>query len=190
MWLIKYLKVTIPDNSCQRLIQRSLMLNITETIDKDKITIAVNNCSAFKTALFLILLFHHKGFFDLWEHGNYSFSCCSFRCVYGKCTAFIISLVIVDQCMIYTDRIIFQVNIAPSQTGDFTYTHSCPKHDNKDRIPSVILSLLAKIRFKQFLLRNCKSTSFCYFKVTSLFKLFQSVIGRIITKIIVLNSKL
>jgi len=87
MRLIEYLKVTIPDDSAQRLIQRPLMLNITKTIDKYKITIAVNNCSAFKTTLFLTLLFHQKGFFDLREHGYYSFSCCQFRRVYDEYTS-------------------------------------------------------------------------------------------------------
>ena len=54
--LIKNFEMTITDNSAKRLIQCPLMLNISEAIHKNKITITVDNRCTLNAKLFLKLL--------------------------------------------------------------------------------------------------------------------------------------
>ena len=71
--------VAVPDDAPDGFVQRSLMLRIPESIDKDEIRIAINRSRTADTSSHLVLSLFQKRFFDVSQHGNLPNSCFGFR---------------------------------------------------------------------------------------------------------------
>ena len=115
--LQKLLIVTVTNYAADCFIQCSLMLRISEAIDKDKICISVNGSDTMKIKQLLPFLFHYNCLFHKTEHWHFSFSSRSFRRIDIKVATFfttISTVVIVNQSMIYINNIVLQIDITPS----------------------------------------------------------------------------
>lgn len=120
----KLLIIAITDNTSDCLIQSRLMLRLTEAIKKYKICISIYCCFAVNPWQLLSLLFHNKCFSNKIKHWNLPVSrFCLWR-IYIEVAAFLAfrsSMVIINQCMINVYNSLFQINVAPSESSNFSY---------------------------------------------------------------------
>ena len=100
---IKYLEIAVSYNSSKGFIKCALMLNITKTIYKYKISITINNCFTLNSTFFLIFLFHEESFFYDWKHRNCSLTCFCLSGIDCKNLSCLCSGAIIYQCMIHID---------------------------------------------------------------------------------------
>ena len=113
----KLLIVTVTDYAADCFIECSLMLRISEAIDKDKICVSVNGSDTMKIEQLLPFLFHYNCLFHKTEHWHFSLSSRSFRRIDIEVAAFFASIgavVIVNQSMIYINNTVLQIDITPS----------------------------------------------------------------------------
>lgn len=108
--------IAVPNDAPQSLVQCTLMLYSTKTVDKDKIIIAVNAGGAMGVGQPLIFLFHQKGFFYLRQHRNLArtrFGLGTVDIEGAACIFNLLPVVIVDQRMVNSNDFFFKINIFP-----------------------------------------------------------------------------
>ena len=149
--------IAVTDDTTDCFVKGCLMLRLSKTVKKDKISISVHNSFTMNIKQFLSFFFHKECFFDEIQHRNLAFSSRSFRGIDIKITATLASLgtvVIVNQCVVHINYTFFQINIAPSETRRFSNTKPCSNQHCKNRIPQTCRRCILQITQEQFLFRS------------------------------------
>ena len=68
--LFQHFQIAVPHDPGDRIIERSLMLDLSVPVDEDKAFVSVDVAPADKTGFLLILFLHLEGFSDALRHGN------------------------------------------------------------------------------------------------------------------------
>ena len=109
--------IAVTDNTTYCFVKGCLMLRLSKTVKKDKISISVHNSFAMNIKQLLSFLFHKECFFDEIQHRNLAFASRSFRSIDVKIATTLTSLgtvVIVNQRVVHINDTFFQINVAPS----------------------------------------------------------------------------
>ena len=112
--VIKYLTVTVSDYPSQSLVERSLVLGVSETVYENEIRIAFNGCPTRNSVFSLKLLFFEKSFLNDIHHRYFALAVFGLWCVDAKRATVAFAVVIIDKRVIDVDASFFKVDIAPT----------------------------------------------------------------------------
>ena len=109
--------IAVTDNTTDCFVKGCLMLRLSKTVKKDKISISVYNSFTMNIKKLLSFFFHKECFFDEIQHRDLAFASRRFRGIDIKIAATLTtvgSMVIIYQRMINIDNSFVQINVAPS----------------------------------------------------------------------------
>ena len=143
--------IAVTDNTTDCFVKGCLMLRLSKTVKKDKISISVYNSFAMNIKKLLSFFFHKECFFDEIQHRDLAFASRRFRGIDIKIAATLTtvgSMVIIYQRMINIDNSFVQINVAPSETRCFTNTKSRSNQHRKNWIPQTCRRCILQIAQK------------------------------------------
>ena len=136
------------------------MLHIAVAVHKDKIVIPIDTGLAFDAVFLLVLTFQLECLSDALNHGNLTPSRFGLRRVDAVVGSKLITVIVVDQGVIHTDKPIFKIHIPPAKARDLSDSHARVEQDIEDRIPMSIGFILHHELEEQLLLRYSQSFPF------------------------------
>lgn len=156
VWVFcQFFIVAVSDNASNCLVQRSLMLAFTKTVDEDEVRVTVHRYRAMNPGFLLIGTFLFKGFLHEVHHRNGTNASFCFRRVAVEVATFlasvVLTVVVVDERVIDGNRAFLKVNITPTQTGGFTYAQTRSQHNRENRIPVLVLRCFGKVEVSESL---------------------------------------
>lgn len=170
----KYLIVTVPRDTTESFVQCSLMLWIAKAVHENKVCITINRSGTTYAVLLLVLAFFQKGILYKIQHWYLANTVgCLWR-MDITITA-ILSMIVVNQSVIHVNHTFIQVNIAPSQSNNFTNTHPGANHNSENRIPMSVSFCAFQVVKKQILFCLSQRTPLLYFGA-GLFQFLQNII--------------
>lgn len=138
--------IAVTNDTADCFVKGCLMLRLSETVKKDKISISVHNSITMNIKQLLSFFFHKECFFDEIQHRNLAFSSRSFRGIDIKIATTLTTISSkIDKSLIPS------ITLAPEHIGHFSpferaltlVSHSCPQapfHHTLLFEPKVILS--------------------------------------------------
>ena len=99
----------------------------------------------------------------------------------------LITMIVIDQCMVHVDKSCLEIHITPAQTSNLTNTHSGVCHDIKDRIPVIVAWCISEIFKEDPFLLNGQRLSLFHLVTMCRFQLTQHIVGRVIPNHIVID---
>ena len=186
--VFKDFAITIAHDSAQCLIQCSLMLYLSESVDEDKIRITFDMTDTNYIIFFLILFLHLKCFDNALCHRDFTDTCLGFGCIDRKIAAMLITMIVIDQRMVHVNKSCLEIHVTPAQASNLANTHSSVCHDIKDRIPVIVARRIPEIFKEDPFLLNGQRLSLFHLVTMCRFQLTQHIVGRIIPDHIIIDS--
>ena len=185
--VFKDFAITIAHDSAQCLIQCSLMLYLSESVDEDKIRITFDMTDTNDIIFFLILFLYLKCFDNALCHWNFADTSFGFGCIDREIAAMLITMIVIDQRMVHVDKSCLEIHITPAQAGNLANTHPGVCHDIKDRIPVIVAWRIPEIFKEDPFLLNGQRLSLFHLVTMCRFQLTQHIVGRVIPNHIIID---